>query len=613
MVSERSVDLLVFGESAAGVAAAIQGARGGLRTLLVTAKEQLGGVLASLGALETHYDGARSPLVEEFRARIRAHYRERYGEDSAAYAHCVGADRRHPMLSFEPSVALQVIREMVAAEGGIELVHRMRPVGVERDRRRVLAVRFASLEPDGPTVLVRAATFVDASYTGDLAAVAGVPYRIGRESRTAFGELHAGKLFTRWVDGDYPIEAAEGRLNIHPKRSTMGILAGSTGEGDDEVQDYSYRLCLTDDPTNRVPVPRPDGYRREDYQAIALSPEEIGTRPYALHHRFLTRTLEAMVAEDHLIHGHRLPNRKRSWNASNFTGAGKAYADGDAATRREIERRHLDHALGILYFLQNDEAVPVALREQAKAWGLAADEFADNGHVPYHLYVREARRIVGRATFTEHDALLAPGWERTPVHADSIAITDFPLDSLACTTERRPGTCCDGQFFLQEQTRPAQVPYGVLLPQELDNLIVPVCVSASHVAWGTLRQTPTLMQMGEVAGCAAALARRTGREVGTLDVELLQRELVEGGHMIAFFNDFDMATEGPWVAAVQLLGAKGFFRGYDARLGEALGSEEEERWRVRARELGLGEETIAKVAAEATIGDVALALYRALV
>ena len=184
--------------------------------------------------------------------------------------------------------------------------------------------------------------------------------------------------------------------------------------------------------------PRPDRYRREDYLAIELAPEAIGNRPYALHQRFLTRSLRDMIGEDHFIHGYAPPNRRRSWNATNFTGAGKGYAEADLATRRDIERLHLDHALDILFFLQHDEAVPADVRESARCWGQVSDEFADNGHVPYHFYVREARRIVGRGMFTEHDALLAPGSERTPCHADSIAITDFPLDSLACASERRP-------------------------------------------------------------------------------------------------------------------------------------------------------------------------------
>ena len=609
-MSERTVDLLVFGESASGIAAAVQAARRGLQTLLVSANEHLGGVLASLGAIETHYDGVRSVMLEELRERIMAHYRTTYGEDSEQYQHCIGSDRADPMLTFEPSVLLRVFREMVAAEARLEVLHRQHPLGVERGGRSIRAVRFASLDHGGHT-LVRAKTYVDASYVGDLAATAGAAYRLGRESRHEYGEPHAGKLFTRWIDGAFPLDASEGRLNIHAKRTTMGILAGSSGEGDDEVQDYSYRLCLSSADDSRRPE-KPPGYQRDDYAAIALTPDATLERRYALHHRFLTRSLDAMVAEDHIYHGHRLPNGKRSWNATNFTGAGKAYAEGSLETRREIERCHLEHALGIMYFLQNDEAVPDHIRSQAQAWGLASDEFSDNDNVPYHLYVREARRIVGRYTFAEHDALLDARSERTPCHHDSIAITDFPLDSLACTTERRPGTTCDGQFFLQEQTRPAQVPYRVMVPESIDNLLVTVCVSSSHVAWGTLRQTPTLIQLGEAAACAAAFASRSGRMVSAIDVEGLQRELVRSGHMIAFFNDVDMARQAPWVGAVQYLATKGFFPTYDAQPDRALGKEGVEHWHRRVAELGWDLTASEGLRAETSIGSAALALFTAL-
>ena len=583
-------DVLVFGESAPGVAAAVRAAREGLTTLLVTQDEHFGGVLASLGAIETHYTGVRAPLLEEFRSGIVRHYRDTYGEDSEQYRQCVYLEPGNPMMTFEPSAALKVAKEMVEAEN-ITVLHRYHPAAVELDRRRVRAVRLRALEAgksDKPAepdedILVEADTFIDASYTGDLAAVAGVPYRVGRESRREHDEPHAGKLFTRWIPGRFPIDAAEGRLNLLPKFTTMGLLAGSTGEGDDEIQDYSYRLCLSDDPDNRVLPGKPEGYDREAYLAITLPPEETWQKPYALHHRFLTKTLQEMVEGDHLFHGHALPNGKRSWNATNFTGAGKAYPDGDTQTRRAIEQRHLEHALGILYFLQNDETVPEAVREQALEWGLAKDEFTDNANVPTHLYVREARRIWGRATFTEHDALLAPRSERTPVHADSVAVTDFPLDSLACTPERRPGTACDGQFFLQEQTRPAQVPYGVMLPERLDNLLVSVCCSVTHVAWGTVRQTPTLIQLAEAAGYAAALAKETRAQVADISVDALQRRLAENGHMLSFFNDFDMATELSWVPAVQYLGTKGYFSSYDARPDDISTEAEAEGWLEHAR------------------------------
>jgi hypothetical protein len=273
-----------------------------------------------------------------------------------------------------------------------------------------------------------------------------------------------------------------------------------------------------------------------------------------------------MVAQDHLFHGHALPGRKRSWNATNLTGMGKAYATADAPTRQAIERRHRDHALGLMWFLQNDDAMPVELRAIARQWGLARDEFMATDNFPPQLYVREARRLLGRAVFTEHDALVAPSQGRAPVHADAIAVTEFSLDSLACTTERLPGTgaLCDGQLFQMEVSRPGQVPYGSLLPRAIDNLLVVTTVSATHVGWGTIRQTPTQMHIAESAAWAIVLAAHQGLAPARIDPEKLQRHLVTHGIMITFFNDIDMSGREPWLPAVQFYGARGFFDRYDA-------------------------------------------------
>ena len=568
-MQHHDTTLLVVGGTAAGVAAAVRASREGVNTVLVSYGVHLGGVLASLGAVETHYPGARSPIVEEFKEGVLNHYRTTYGEDSEPYRICTSLDPNNPMITFEPHVAERVLTEMAEVEARLTVLRGYYPVSVELSGDALRAVTLHSFN-EKEALRVEARTFIDATYEGDLAAVAGIPYRVGRESRREYDEPHAGRLFTRWVHGKFPTDAALGTLNLIPKWTTLGLLPGSTGEGDNNIQDYSYRLCLSNEPDNcRIPE-KPEGYDRAAYLGVVEPPDVTATKRYALHHRFLMNTLEDTATQDHLFHGHALPNGKRSWNATNFTGAGKAYPDARWEERREIEKRHLEHALGLMYFLQNDEAVPEALREEARTWGLAKDEFSDNDNVPHSLYVREARRIRGLYTFRESDCLLAPGLERAPVHEDAVAITEFPLDSLPCTTERRPGALPDGQFFLMEASRPGGVPYRVMLPERLQNLLVPVTASVTHVAWGTVRQTPTLIQLGEAAGCAAFLAEGRGVAVASLEPALLQQRLAEGGHMLAFFNDFDMATREPWVPAVQYLGTKGFFASYDARPLEPL-------------------------------------------
>lgn len=563
-VATKRSDVVIIGATMAGVCAAIRAAREGLTVILTSSGQGLGGSFPSLGALETHYAGARAPLIEELREAIRAYYADRYGVDSDQYRTSVSLNPQDPFLTFEPHVLSEIIESWAAGESRLTVVRGVYPTAVERAGRLINAVTV-SVFATGECIRMEAEIFVDASDEGDFAALAGVPYRIGRESRAEYGEPHAGRIFTRWLDGKYPIDAVEGRLNLYPKWTTMGLFSGSTGEGDRKIQAYSYRLCLTNDPANRLPIAQPDDYDRRAYLAIAQSPDQYAGVPYALHNRFLTESPHEMVARDHIIHGHPLPNRKRSWNAATFPGANYAYPEGNWTIREEIARRHQDHALGILYFMQNDPEMPEDLRLLAREWGLAADEFTATAHIPEYIYAREARRIYGRYTFTEHDASMAQGLGRAPVHADSIAFTDFPLDSLACSPERRPETLPDGQMFLMEQTRPGCVPYRVMLPEQIDNLLVAVCLSVTHVAWGVLRQNMMQMHLGEVVGFAIALSHERQTTPGKLDVDWLQKHILEQGVMLCFFNDFDMASGQLWQAAVQWCGVHGYFDSYDAK------------------------------------------------
>lgn len=552
-------DLVVCGGTAPGIVAAVRAAREGLKVALVAPGAKLGGSLPSLGALETHYRGNRAPLLEEISAAVRAHYRGRYGEDSAQFRACAGGK----MVTFEPHVMESILGELVAAEAGIRVWRGFAPVAVGRAGARLQSAAFAGA--GGERIELRAPAFIEAGYEGDLMALAGANWRLGREGRAEYGEPRAGRVFTRWLPGTFPRAAAEGRLNlVTAGATTSDPLPGSTGEGDGNIQSYSYRLCLTDDPANRRLLERPpEGYDRAKYAPILLPPAEKAKLPLPFHHRFLIYPLREMVERDHIFHGHALPNRKRSWNATNFTGAGRFWATADAAGRAAIARAHCDHALGLMWFLQNDPEMPDDLRARAREWGLARDEFAETDNIPPQLYVREARRLVGRRIFTEHDALLAPGSARAPVHADSVGITEFSLDSLACTTERLGDSLCDGQLFQMEVSVPGQVPYGVMLPRELDNLLVVTTLSATHVGWGTIRQTPTLMHLAESAAWAAILARRQHIAPAALDVAALQRTLVEHGVMITFFNDCDMSDRTPAALAAQLAGARGEFPTYD--------------------------------------------------
>jgi hypothetical protein len=259
-------------------------------------------------------------------------------------------------------------------------------------------------------------------------------------------------------------------------------------------------------------------------------------------------------------------------------GRQTAYIEGDRAVRQRIKDEHWEMTLGLLYFLQNDPSVPENVRRAWLEYGLARDEFADNGHRPYEIYVREARRISGRAIYTQHDAMLAPGLRRAPVHADSIAMTEWYMDSHSCTTARVPGGLDEGKAMLHQETFPGQVPYRCLLPQGVDNLLVPVCLSATHVAWGTVRLEPVFMQTGESAGLAAALALKNKTTPAQLNPDQLVRALCERRSMVTFFNDVNVGGDEKWISAAQYFGTKGFFHDYNARMAEPLKSATGRAW-----------------------------------
>lgn len=330
-------------------------------------------------------------------------------------------------------------------------------------------------------------------------------------------------------------------MNIRAYGQSQGnIDPASPFTADGAVQAYNYRFCVSRDPENRVLPEKPPGYNRDEY--VNYNRKAIATNAG--------------------------PNLKSHMNSPILPGENHGYPEASWPEREKIITRHRDFALGLMWFLQNDESVPQKQREGFREWGLARDEFSDHGHIPYEMYVREARRIVGRHVFTEHDNSLAKDYARTPIMPDSIAITDWYMDSHACTTDSRPGFHYDGKLILTEESRPAQIPYRALLPQGVDNLLVPVCLSATHIAWGAIRLEPVWMQTGEAAGLAAALSQQRGTTPARLDPELLVKALVERRQLVSFFNDIKVDAEDDRIPAVQYLGTKGFFADYDARLDE---------------------------------------------
>ena len=566
MRKKQDFGLVIYGSCSAGIACGIRAAREGLNVLLVVHTPHLGGMLTSgLCVWDTQYEGSRAPVYDELRQNLFNYYFTTYGEDSSQYRLALPGKQGHNNGNFEPKVAREIIERMVAREQNIEVRRRYFPVKVIRDSGSIQAVRFQKMDGD-EQFTVRGKVFADCSYEGDLMALSGTAYRYGRESRDEFNEPHAGRIFAR------PVREAPGerqkflageraKLNLRAFDTFMEIVkTGDSGRGDNRVQACNWRTVLSRNLANRVMATRPDNYQ----------PDKL-------------KKLEFLLADRN-----ELPNDKLRVNRPQLIGLQNLYVEGTWEDRRKVMDEHWEALEGMLFYYQNDPEAPVSHREMLKGYGWAKDEFADNNYRPYEIYVREARRLEGRYVFTQHDVSLVDEIGRTPIHGDSIAISEWYIDPHACTDEKIGDSLHEGKLMLHQETFPGQVPYRAILPGDLDNLLIPVCLSTSHIGWNAVRLEPTWMNIGESAGLAASLAVQRNTPPADLDTGLLLPALAGKGIMISFFNDIDVAGGELWVPAVQYLGTKGFFAGYDCGAGEPLTRGTAGLWTTGFREFKKG-------------------------
>jgi hypothetical protein len=461
-------------------------------------------------------------------------------------------------------VAERIFREMIAAEPRITLMMRWRLEEVARSGNRVTAIRIKNRD-SSETAELRAKVFIDGTYEGDLAAFAGAEYRLGREGRSETNELYAGVVYM-----DY---------------ETRAFLPGTTGEGDKRIQAYTYRLCLTDDPANSYPITDPPpGYDRkvylpylDDWKAGRLGPPKVFKESAGHYPPTYNTVVRALSIAP-------VPNHKYDVNTNPrplgfpFGGENYDYPDAGWERREQIAMRHRNLTLGLLYFLQNDPDVPAEHRQLARKYQLPKDEFNDTGHFPWQLYVREARRLVGVATLSEHDVLVGPELGRTRLHKDSIAAGEFPIDSFP-TRKREPGheVALEGYvLMLDKMTHPYQIPYGIMVPKSVDGLLVPVAASTTHIAFSTIRLEPTWMTLGQAAGTAAHFAIAQSVAPRAVQMDALQRDLLRQGQVLTYFKDIDRAD--PAYAGLQYFGTKGFFPDYFAKSKDKLDRPTAYRW-----------------------------------
>lgn len=503
-------DVVVFGATPAGMCAAVAAAREGSRVALVEPSALVGGV--NSGGL-SHSDSNQTVratmkgLFVEFHRRIEKDYLAR--GMNLDYSTAVEDATRW---TYEPHVAERVAIAMLR-EAGVKTFLREPLQSIERDGRTIRRIATS-----GGTWF-SARVFVDATYEGDLMGAAGVPWAIGREGRAHYGESFAGTQFPK---------PAMAMSAYDDNGALLPLITGrvdetADAEGDRKVMTYSFRLCLTKAPANRIPFPSPAHYDPKRFEAVR---------------RYFQQEKQPVLLWDL----YPLPNDKFDANngigkqfSMGLVGGGNGWCEADEAGRREIWEAHRQYTLEMYHFLTTDPAVPAALREQLAEYGLCKDEFADYGHWSPQLYVREGRRLKGVYVLTQADILTDPHKD------DSIAIGSFPIDSHDCQrlVKKNGEVINEGTIFPVRvpNTRngyPYQIPYRSILPRRTDctNLLVPVAVSASHVAYSSIRVEPTWMAIGQSAGIAAALAAQGGFPVQDVVYSTLRVRLLAQGQVL---------------------------------------------------------------------------------
>ncbi len=505
-LAQQSYDLVVYGGTAGGVMTAVAGARQGLRTVLIEPRAHVGGM--ATGGLSRTDVGRREViggLALEFYMRIG----ERY--EMHRFLHEMG-------WQYEPRVGESVMREMLK-DAGVEVVFHRRlreKTGVVKQGNTVTGI----VMENGETY--RGKVFADCSYEGDLMAQAKVTYTYGRESVSQYGESLAGiRERTPYHQFQVDIPARDAQGNLLPEITTEP--RGIAGEADRRIQAYNFRLIATNNPAIRRPWPKPANYDAKRYELLA-------------------RMLVAMQAKlgraqilNEVTQLAEIPNRKADFNNSgafstDYIGKNYDYPDGSYAVRERIWQEHIDYVKGYFYFLANDPRVPAALQREVRQWGLAKDEFEDTDNWPHQLYIREARRMVGEYVLVQKDM------QTDLMKPDVIGMGSYNSDSHNVRRFVNEKGFAENEGDMQVAVKPYQIPYRMLLPKrdEAANLLVPVCFSASHVAYSSARMEPQYMILGHAAGVAASLAVRAGKPVQDISVPDLQKTLKAQGAVFEY-------------------------------------------------------------------------------
>ena len=519
-------DLVIYGGTSAAVTCALQASEMGHSVIMVSPDKHLGGMSSSgLGFTDTGNKEVIGGLARRFYQLIYEHY-----EDSSAWRWqnksdygnvgqgnpAIDGDKR-TMWIFEPLAAEESFERMIAGPN----IRIMRNEWLDRDsgvimrKGKILAIKTLSGK------YISGKVFVDATYEGDLMASAGVSYTVGREACSEYNEkwngvqagvFHHGHWFRDKID-PYVI----------PGKPESGLLKGISADkpgpncsGDKKVQAYCYRLCLTKNPLNKIPIKRPEGYDSSRYELLV---------------RLSDKRWDEFFAKYDPI-----PNLKTDVNnhgpvSYDNIGMNWDYPEASYERRREIIKDHITYQKGILYFMRTDKRLPSRVRDEMNKWGYSADEFSDNDNWPYNIYVRETRRMKGSYVMTENDIMSN---RQVP---DPVAMGSYTMDSHNIQRYVTDEGYVQNEGDLGvEPPKPYQISLGAILPRagECNNLLVPVCVSATHIAFGSIRMEPVFMSLGQVAGTLASLSVEHDVPVSGIPYSKLKERLIADGQVIEY-------------------------------------------------------------------------------
>lgn len=512
-------DIVIYGGTSSGIIAGVRAVQLGKKVVIVSPDIHLGGLSSGgLGFTDTGNKGVIGGLSRDFYHRVYLYYqkkeawkwqkKEEYGNKGQGTPAIDGADRT--MWIFEPHVAEQIMEDLVR-ENKITVYRDEwldRKDGVVMKNGKIISFKTLSGK------VFHGKMFIDATYEGDLMAASKVSYHIGREANHVYGEKWNGIQTNVFQHGHHFKQDIDPYKIVGDKSS--GLLAGISsetpgmkGEGDAKLQAYCFRMCLTNNPENRIAFPKPDRYDASNYELLG--------RVFKQGWNELFNKFDP------------IPNRKTDTNnhgpfSTDYIGMNYDYPEASYQERKKIIKDHENYQKGLFYFMCTDTRVPAALQQRLNTWGLAKDEFKENGNWPRQLYIREARRMVGNYVMTENEVL---GIKEVP---QSIGMGSYALDSH--NTQRYVSE----SGFVQNEgdigvkaPKPYGIAYGSITPKtgECSNLLVPVCLSSSHIAYGSVRMEPVFMILGESAATAASLAIDDNVAVQNIDFKKLEATLLK--------------------------------------------------------------------------------------